>query len=74
MNDTTEMREMKEKIEQLQKQLLATEARLSRRLRRANDLLSEGLEIIQDHAPGHHVFISNALQYFGLEPQRPEEK
>ena len=67
MDATNEIRELKEKIEQLQKQLHATQARLSRRLRRADDLLSEGLEIIQDHAPGHNVFISNALQYFGLE-------
>lgn len=55
--------ELKEKIEQLQKQLLATQARLSR----ADDLLSEGLSIIQDVAPGYDVFISDALQYFGLE-------
>jgi hypothetical protein len=37
------------------------------KLRAADELLSEGLSIIQDHSPGYTVFISEALQYLGLE-------
>ncbi len=61
--ETAKMQEMKETIEKLRKQLEVTEARL----RRSDDLLSEGLDIIQDHSPGYTVFISEVLQHFGLE-------
>ena len=41
--------------------------RLQNHLRRSNELLSEGLSIVQDYSPGHDVFISEALQHLGLE-------